>query len=66
MSKISIDFAQYIQKKDPAYKDEKEETAWSMEKFNDYVNEHYMTSKAIERDWALKILPVCLPHSKLF
>ena len=66
MSTISIDFAQYIQKKDPAYKDEKEETAWSMEKFNDYVNEHYMTSKGIERDWALKILPVCLSPSQLF
>ncbi|KAK3594973.1 hypothetical protein CHS0354_019895 [Potamilus streckersoni] len=47
---------QYIQKKDPSYKDVKEDTAWSMDKFNEYINEHYMEEKGLEKDWAYNTL----------
>ena len=53
-----LNVLQYIQKKDPSYKDVKEDTTWSMEKFNDYVNDNYQHTKGIERDWALTALPV--------
>ena len=49
---------QYIQKKDPAYKDMKEDTTWTMEKFNDYLNDHYLAEKGIDKDWAFTVLPV--------
>ncbi|CAH1775899.1 unnamed protein product [Owenia fusiformis] len=45
---------QYIQKKDPNYKASKEETAWSMDKFNDYINTKVAPGKCIEVDWVFK------------
>jgi hypothetical protein len=47
-----------MQKKDPKYYDLKEETSWTMEQFNDYVNQFVSTTKNIEKDWVLTILPV--------
>ena len=46
---------QYIQKKDPRYKKLKDDTVWSYERANDYINEHYMKSKGIEEDWWYKV-----------
>ncbi|KAL4221444.1 Tubulin tyrosine ligase-like [Mactra antiquata] len=44
---------QFVQKKDPNYKELKEDTAWSMDKFNDYVNEQVRPDcpVEIEEDW---------------
>lgn len=42
---------QYVQKKDPNYKDVKEDTAWNMEKFNDYINRQIVGDKGLEQDW---------------
>ncbi|KAK7469563.1 hypothetical protein BaRGS_00036411, partial [Batillaria attramentaria] len=42
---------QFVQKKDPNYKDVKEDTAWSMEKFNDYINKNFADEKGTEQDW---------------
>ncbi|CAG5125033.1 unnamed protein product [Candidula unifasciata] len=42
---------QFVQKKDPAYKDLKEDTAWTMDKLNDYINEHVAKEKGLEQDW---------------
>ncbi|XP_013402524.1 protein polyglycylase TTLL10 isoform X3 [Lingula anatina] len=42
---------QYIQKKDPSYQDVKEDTAWSMDKFNDYINENVAPHKDLEQNW---------------
>ncbi|XP_052284509.1 uncharacterized protein LOC127880994 isoform X1 [Dreissena polymorpha] len=44
---------QFVQKKDPLYKDIKEDTAWTMDKFNDYVNEKVRPDckVEIEEDW---------------
>ncbi|CAF0987330.1 unnamed protein product [Rotaria sordida] len=48
---------QYMQKKDPKYYDIKEDTAWTMEQFNDYVNKNLASSKNLEQDWVLNVLP---------
>ncbi|CAF0881042.1 unnamed protein product [Adineta steineri] len=48
---------QYMQKKDPKYYDLKEDTSWTMEQFNDYINEHILPNKNIEKDWVLNVLP---------
>ncbi|XP_067302332.1 protein polyglycylase TTLL10 [Pseudorasbora parva] len=44
---------QYMQKKNPLYSLLKEETVWSMERFNTYINETYMLSQGLPKDWAL-------------
>ncbi|XP_073678785.1 protein polyglycylase TTLL10 [Garra rufa] len=44
---------QYMQKKNPLYSLLKEETVWSMEHFNTYINETYMLPKGLPKDWAL-------------
>ncbi|CAF4137037.1 unnamed protein product [Rotaria sordida] len=48
---------QYMQKKDPKYNDIKEETAWTMEQFNDYINKNVASTKNLEQDWVLYVLP---------
>ncbi|KAL8601729.1 hypothetical protein ACOMHN_033905 [Nucella lapillus] len=42
---------QFLQKKDPSYKEVKEDTAWSMAKFNDYINTHDAAAKGLDHDW---------------
>ncbi|XP_072888504.1 protein polyglycylase TTLL10-like isoform X3 [Hemitrygon akajei] len=42
---------QFIQKKNPRYSDMKEDTVWSMEHLNDYINEKYMQAKQLPKDW---------------
>ncbi|CAF1462180.1 unnamed protein product [Rotaria sordida] len=37
-------------KKDPKYSDLKEETAWTMEQFNDYINQNLVSNKNLEQD----------------
>ena len=49
---------QFIQKKDPSYKENKEETAWSMDRFNDYINKHVAPKKNLEQDWVYNTLTV--------
>ncbi|XP_051518099.1 protein polyglycylase TTLL10 isoform X1 [Myxocyprinus asiaticus] len=44
---------QYMQKKNPLYSLLKEETVWSMEHLNTYINEMYMVPKGLPKDWAL-------------
>ncbi|CAF1093195.1 unnamed protein product [Adineta steineri] len=48
---------QFVQKKDPKYNDMKEETAWTMEQLNDYVNEYILPRTNIQIDWIKNILP---------
>ena len=40
------------------YKENKEETAWSMDRFNDYINKHVAPVKNLESDWAYNTLTV--------
>ncbi|KAG7472744.1 hypothetical protein MATL_G00112150 [Megalops atlanticus] len=44
---------QYMQKKNPLYSVLKEETVWSMERFNAYVNEQFREAKGLPQDWVL-------------
>ncbi|XP_070696213.1 protein polyglycylase TTLL10 [Pempheris klunzingeri] len=44
---------QYMQKKNPLYSQLKEDTVWSMESFNTYVNERFRVAKGLPRDWVL-------------
>ncbi|XP_053307908.1 inactive polyglycylase TTLL10 [Spea bombifrons] len=46
---------QYMQKKHPLYSELKEETVWSMERFNNYVNETYASKKGLPQDWVLHV-----------
>uniref|UniRef100_A0A8C5PGQ5 Tubulin tyrosine ligase like 10 n=1 Tax=Leptobrachium leishanense TaxID=445787 RepID=A0A8C5PGQ5_9ANUR len=45
---------QYMQKKHPLYSEMKEETVWSMERFNSYINE-IAQDKGLPQDWVLKV-----------
>lgn len=49
---------QFIQKRDPKYCEVKEETAWSMDKFNDYINENVAPNKDLPQDWVYGHLDV--------
>ncbi|XP_054650066.1 protein polyglycylase TTLL10 [Dunckerocampus dactyliophorus] len=44
---------QYMQKKNPLYSQVKEDTVWSMESFNVYVNDRFQAAKGLPRDWVL-------------
>ncbi|XP_056240956.1 protein polyglycylase TTLL10 isoform X2 [Seriola aureovittata] len=44
---------QYMQKKNPLYSQLKEDTVWSMENFNTYVNDRFRVAKGLPRDWVL-------------
>ncbi|XP_072100857.1 protein polyglycylase TTLL10-like [Mobula birostris] len=63
---------QFIQRKNPRYKDMKEDTIWSMERLNDYINERYMESKHLPKDWVFidftrrmqEIMKTCLNCAK--
>ncbi|XP_047468048.1 protein polyglycylase TTLL10 isoform X2 [Mugil cephalus] len=44
---------QYVQKKNPLYSQLKEDTVWSMESFNAYVNDRFQVAKGLPRDWVL-------------
>ncbi|XP_054464586.1 protein polyglycylase TTLL10 [Anoplopoma fimbria] len=44
---------QYMQKKNPLYSQLKEDTVWSMESFNTYVNDRFRVAKGLPRDWVL-------------
>ncbi|KAF0036746.1 hypothetical protein F2P81_012058 [Scophthalmus maximus] len=44
---------QHMQKKNPLYSQLKEDTVWSMESFNAYVNHRFQVAKGLPRDWVL-------------
>ncbi|XP_053315157.1 protein polyglycylase TTLL10-like [Spea bombifrons] len=46
---------QYMQKKHPRYEELKEETIWSMERFNSYVNKVFASDKGLPKDWVLDV-----------
>ena len=49
---------QFIQKKDPTYKEVKDETTWSMARFNDYINMHYADDHGLGMEWVYTTLHV--------
>ncbi|XP_029013265.1 protein polyglycylase TTLL10 isoform X2 [Betta splendens] len=44
---------QYMQKKNPLYSQLKEDTVWSMESFNAYVNDSFQVAKGLPGDWVM-------------
>lgn len=42
-----------MQKKNPLYSQLKEDTVWSMESFNTYVNNRFRVAKGLPWDWVL-------------
>ncbi|XP_069774297.1 protein polyglycylase TTLL10 [Narcine bancroftii] len=46
---------QSIQKKHPNYSDMKEDTVWSMEDLNKYINEKYMEATCLPKDWVFTV-----------
>nr|XP_026693357.1 uncharacterized protein LOC100186709 isoform X1 [Ciona intestinalis] len=42
---------QFMQKKNPLYEEVKEDTVWTMDKFNEYINENFMKQKNLPEDW---------------
>lgn len=46
---------QYMQKKNPLYSELKEDTVWSMESFNTYVNDTFTQTTDLPRDWVLSL-----------
>ncbi|XP_034000833.1 protein polyglycylase TTLL10 isoform X3 [Trematomus bernacchii] len=44
---------QYMQKKNPLYSQLKEDTVWTMERFNTYVNGRFRVAKGLPRDWVM-------------
>ncbi|XP_078281162.1 protein polyglycylase TTLL10-like [Rhinoraja longicauda] len=63
---------QFIQRKNPRYSEMKEDTIWSMEHLNDYINEKYMKAKRLPKDWVFtvfakqmqEIMAFCLNSAK--
>ncbi|XP_032903683.1 protein polyglycylase TTLL10-like [Amblyraja radiata] len=63
---------QFIQRKNPRYSEMKEDTIWSMEHLNDYINEKYMEAKRLPKDWVFtvfakrmqEIMTTCLNSAK--
>ena len=51
-------FVKFMQKKNPLYEEVKEDTVWSMDRFNDYVNENFAESKNLAEDWVHTVLRV--------
>ncbi|TPP63971.1 Protein polyglycylase TTLL10 [Fasciola gigantica] len=47
---------QYIQKRDPKYNEVKNETVWTIEQMNDYVNNHYREAKNLSMNWVQSVL----------
>ncbi|XP_035200808.1 inactive polyglycylase TTLL10 isoform X2 [Oxyura jamaicensis] len=46
---------QYMQKKNSLYSQLKDETVWRMEHFNSYVNEKFMKTKGLPKDWVFTV-----------
>uniref|UniRef100_A0AAY5KL19 Tubulin tyrosine ligase-like family, member 10 n=2 Tax=Esox lucius TaxID=8010 RepID=A0AAY5KL19_ESOLU len=53
---------QYLQKKNPLYSMLKEETVWSMDRLNTYVNDKLRFDKGLSRDWVLSTFTKQMQH----
>lgn len=49
---------QYMQKKNSLYSQLKDETVWRMEHFNNYVNEKFMKTNSLPKDWVFTVFTV--------
>ncbi|KFU95374.1 Inactive polyglycylase TTLL10, partial [Chaetura pelagica] len=49
---------QHVQKKNPLYRQQKDETVWRMEHFNSYVNEKFRQTSGLPTDWVFTVFTV--------
>lgn len=56
-----------MQKKSPLYMLFKEDTVWSMDHLNRYINNKFRKTKGLPRDWVFTTFTVCvlLPSASL-
>lgn len=55
---------QFMQKKSPLYVLLKDDTVWSMDHLNRYINDKFRKTKGLPRDWVFTTFTVrVLPHS---
>jgi len=47
-----------MQKKNPNYSEVKEDLIWSMDRFNEYVNQHFAKKHGVCQDWVHTVLKV--------
>lgn len=52
---------QFMQKKSPLYMLLKEDTVWSMDHLNRYINDKFRKTKGLPRDWVFTAFTVCVP-----
>jgi len=50
---------QFIQRKESTYESCKENTVWSFDRLNHYINNNLAAGKDVEQDWVFKTLTVC-------
>lgn len=51
---------QFMQKKSPLYVLLKEDTVWSMEHLNRYINDKFHKTRGLPRDWVFTTFTVCV------
>lgn len=51
---------QFMQKKSPLYVLLKEDTVWSMDHLNRYINDKFRKTKGLPRDWVFTAFTVCV------
>ena len=54
-----------MQKKNPLYEEVKEDTVWSMDRFNDFVNDNFAQPKNLPEDWVHTVLRVSWNQSSV-
>lgn len=55
---------QFMQKKSPLYVLLKEDTVWSMDHLNRYINDKFRKTKGLPRDWVFTAFTVCVPGGR--
>ena len=58
LSPLVHSHTQYVQKKDAEYKNNLEDTVWSMDKFNDYINTYVAPHRGLPQDWVYTVFSV--------
>ena len=51
LSEISVPVTQYVQKKHPMYSTMKEDTVWSFDRLQSYIDEKYAKEKELPENW---------------
>ena len=60
---ITLFVFQYVQKKHPMYSSMKEDTVWSFERLQSYIDENYAKEKELPENWVYTAFTVssCIP-----